>query len=327
MKAVVGESLGAFENYSIMEIDCSAPAAGEVQIEVRRAGVTFVDALIAAGRHQAKVGLPFIPGNEVSGIVSAVGAGVTRFTVGDRVACSGVGGKFAETVNALEAATVRLPDSMSFDEAAVFFGSYCCSYHALVQGASLRPGETVMVMGAAGAIGNSAIQVAAALGARVLASASTEEKRAAALRAGAAAAIDSNSPQWRAQVRELTGPQGLDVVVDPVGGTATERAFRALGLGGRHLVIGFAAGSIPALPCNLPLLKGASLIGIELSKFSQRFPQLSAANDNALVELYSRGALKASRIAHPFPFERFGDALRLAESGQSFGGIVLRVRA
>lgn len=328
MKAVVG-SLGSLENYGIMEVDCPVPAAGEVQIEVRRAGVTFVEALIATGRHQnrVKVPLPFIPGNEVSGIVAAVGAGVSRFEVGDRVACTGVGGKFAETVNAPETATVRLPDSMSFDEAAVFFGSYGCSYHALVQGAALRPGETVLVMGAAGAIGNAAIQIAGALGARVLASASTAEKRAAALRAGAFAAVDSNSPEWRAQVDELTGSRGIDVVVDPVGGKATERAFRALGLGGRHLIIGFAAGSIPSLPCNLPLLKGASLIGIELSKFTQRFPELSAANDRALVELYVRGALKASQVAHVFPFERFRDALRLAESGEGFGGIVLRVRS
>lgn len=327
MKTVIGTSLGDFENYSIVEIDCPVPAAGEVQIEVQRAGVTFVDALIASGRHQGKVALPFIPGNEVSGIVVALGAGASRFAVGDRVACTGVGGKFAELVNAREAATIRLPDAMSFDEAAVFFGSYCCSYHALVQGASLRSGETVLVMGAAGAIGAAAIRIAVALGARVLASASTAEKRAAALRCGAFAAVDSNSPEWRAQVRELAGPQGLDVVVDPVGGTATERAFRALGLGGRHLVIGFTSGSIPSLPCNLALLKGASLIGIELSKFTQRFPELSAANDCALVELYARGSLKASQVAHVFPFERFADALRLAESGEGFGGIVLRIRS
>lgn len=320
-------ALGDFENYSIQEIDCPAPSEDEVQIEVMRAGVTFVDALIAAGRHQTKVALPFTPGNEVSGVIVAVGAGVSRFKVGDRIACTGVGGKFAEIVNAREAATVRLPDSMSFDEASFFLGSYCCSYHALVQGASLKPGETVLVMGAAGAIGNAAIQIATALGARVLASASTAEKRAAAIDAGAFAAVDSNSPQWREQVRMHTGPIGLDVVVDPVGGEATERAFRALGLGGRHLMIGFASGSIPSLPCNLPLIKGASLIGIELSKFTQRFAALSAANDQALVELYERGALKASRIAHAFPFERFGDALRLAESGKGFGGIVLRVRA
>jgi len=327
MRAVVASTLGPIENYSIMEIDCPTPAEDEVQIEVKRAGVTFVDALIASGRHQTKVALPFIPGNEVSGLVVAVGAGVSRLKVGDRVACTGVGGKFAELVNTREASTVRIPDSMSFDEASVFLGSYCCSYHALVQGALLKPGETVLVMGAAGAIGNAAIQIATALGARVLASASTPEKRAAAMRAGAFAAVDAHSPQWRDQVRQLTGLSGLDVVVDPVGGKATEQAFRALGIGGRHLMIGFASGSIPSLPCNLPLIKGASLIGIELSKFTQRFAALSAANDQALVELYQRGALKASRMAHVFEFGRFGDALRLAESGKGFGGIVLHVRA
>jgi len=327
MRAVVAMALGDFENYSIKEIDCPAPSEDEVQIEVIGAGVTFVDALIAAGRHQTKVALPFTPGNEISGVIVAIGAGVSSFKVGDRVACTGVGGKFAEMVNAREASAVRIPDSMSFDEASVFLGSYCCSYHALVQGASLKPGETVLVMGAAGGIGNAAIQIATALGARVLASASTAEKRAAAIDAGAFAAVDSNSPQWREEVRMHTGPLGLDVVVDPVGGAATERAFRALGLGGRHLMIGFASGSIPSLPCNLPLIKGASLIGIELSKFTQRFATLSATNDQALMELYERGALKASQIAHAFTFEQFADALRLAESGEGFGGIVLRVRA
>lgn len=326
MKAVLGRSLGPFENYSIEDVDIRAPAPGEVQITVHAAGVTFVDALIAGGRHQVKVELPFIPGNEVSGQVSAVGAGESRFKAGDRVACTGVGGKYAQTVNAPQAATVRLPDAMSFDQAAVFFGSFGCSYHALVQGAALRPEETVLVMGAAGNIGYAAIQVALALGARVLASASTAEKRAAALLAGAHAAVDSNAPDWRAQVRAWTGDRGLDVVVDPIGGAATERAFRALGLGGRHLIIGFASGPIPSLPCNLALLKGASLIGIELSKFQSRFPDLAAANERALVELFTRGAIQAPSIAHPFAFERFADALGLAASGTSFGSIVLRVR-
>ena len=326
MRAILGRALGPWDNYEIGAWDCGAPGAGEVQVEVHSAGVTFVDALIASGRHQVKVPLPFIPGNEVAGVVVALGAGVTRFAVGDRVACVGVGGKYAEHINVRDAAALRVPERMSFDEAAVFRGGYGCSYHALAQGASLRPGETVLVLGAAGAVGLAAVQIAAAMGARVLASASSEAKRQVALRAGAHAAIDTHANDWRAQVRDWTDGRGLDVVVDPVGGEATERAFRALGLGGRHLVIGFASGSIPSLPVNLALLKGASLIGIELSKFERRFPELAAANDRALVELYSRGAISAPPIAHRFAFARFREALALAATGQSAGSIVLQIK-
>lgn len=326
MRAVLGSALGPWDNYEIGAWDCGAPCAGEVQIEVYSAGVTFVDALIASGRHQVKVALPFIPGNEVAGVVVARGEGAARFALGDRVACVGVGGKYAERINVRESAALRVPERMSFDEAAVFRGGFGCSYHALAQAANLRAGETVLVLGAAGAVGLAAVQIAVAFGARVLASASSDAKRQVALRAGAHAAIDTHADDWRAQVRDWTGGRGLDVVVDPVGGDATERAFRALGIGGRHLVIGFASGTIPSLPANLALLKGASLIGIELSKFEQRFPALGAANDRALVELYSRGAISAPPIAHRFAFARFREALALAATGQSAGSIVLQIK-
>ncbi len=326
MRAVLGSALGPWDNYAIAPWPCAAPAAGEVQVEVVSAGVTFVDALIASGRHQVKVALPFIPGNEVSGVVVAVGDGVTGFAPGDRVACVGVGGKYAERINVPAAAALRFPDRMSFDEAAVFRGGFGCAYYALNQAGGVKAGESVLVLGAAGAVGQAAVQIAAAMGARVLASASSADKRALALRSGAHAAIDTQADDWRAQVRDWTGGRGLDVVVDPIGGTATERAFRALGIGGRHLVIGFASGSIPALPVNLALLKNASLIGVELSKFEQRCPELAAANDRALVELYQRGAITAPPIAHRFPFERFAEALTLAATGKSAGSIVLQIK-
>jgi NADPH2:quinone reductase len=326
MKAVLGHALGPWANYEITEWACGQPGTGEIQVDVYSAGVTFVDALVASGRHQVTVPLPFIPGNEVSGIVVSLGSGVTRFGVGDRVACVGVGGKYAERINVREGAALRVPERMSFDEAAVFRGGYGCSYHALAQGAKLQERETVLVLGAGGAVGLAAVQIAAAMGARVLASASSEDKRQVAVRAGAHATIDTHSEDWRAQVRDWTEGRGLDVVVDPVGGDATERAFRALGLGGRHLVIGFASGVIPSLPVNLALLKGASLIGIELSKFESRFPELGAANDRALVELYSRGAISAPPIAHRFEFTRFSEALALAATGKSAGSIVLQIK-
>ena len=347
-----GHALGPWQNYEIAVLDCAPPAVGEVQVEVHSAGVTFVDALIASGRHQVQVPLPFIPGNEVSGVVVALGAGVTCFATGDRIACVcvcvcacvGVGGKYAERTNVRETAALRLPERMSFDEAAVFRGGFGCAHHALTQAARLQPGETVLVLGAAGAVGLAAVQlaVAAAMAARVLVSASSEEKRRVALRAGTHAAIDTHAEDWRAQVRDWTEGRGLDVVVDPVGGAATERAFRALGLGGRLLSIGFASGTIPSLPVNLALLKGASLIGIELSKFEQRFQELAAANDRALVTLYNRGSISAPLIAPPiapsiapsipppiarrFAFKHFRDALTLAATGQSAGSVVLQIK-
>lgn len=326
MKAVVGRALGPLENYTLEPWDCPAPAPGEVQVDVHAAGVTFVDALIATGRHQMQVPLPFIPGNEVSGVVRDVGPGVTSVTPGDKVACVGVGGKYAQRINVPEAAALKLPAAMDFDEAAVFRGSFECSYHALVQGAQVRPADKVLVLGAAGAIGLAAIQVARALGARVLASASSQAKREVALRAGAHAAVETGAHDWRAQVREWAGPDGVDIVVDPVGGAATERAFRALGMGGRHLAIGFASGTIPALPVNLALLKGASLVGIELSKFERRFPTLAASNRHALLHLYLRGAITAPRIAHRFRLDQYREALALAATGSSAGSIVLDMR-
>ncbi len=328
MRAVVGRELGPPERYALEPVDdLPAPGPGEIQLRVHAAGVTFVDALIAEGGHQRHVPMPFVPGNEVAGTIAAVGAGVSRFAAGDRVNAIGVGGKYAERANVPESAALPIPDSMSFEQAAVFRSGLGCAYHSLVQGAALRAGEAVLVLGAGGGVGLAAVQLARALGARVLASASTPEKRALALRAGADAAIDTQAEDWRAQVRAWAGESGLDVVVDPVGGAATERAFRALGLFGRHLMIGFASGEIPKLPANLPLLKSASFIGIEQTKFEARYPGLAAANDRALFSLYARGAIQPPPIAHRFALEEFGEAMRLARSGRSAGSIVLQVLA
>jgi|LauGreStaDraftv2_3_1035109.scaffolds.fasta_scaffold22988_2 NADPH2:quinone reductase len=326
MKVIIGHKLGQFEDFSIQNLSCPEPLAGQVQVEVHCAGVTFVDALIASGRHQVAVDLPFIPGNEVSGVICGLGQGAEKFSVGDRVACVGVGGKYAEVINVTESSVLKIPDSLPFAEASVFRGGFACAYHALVQGSGLSSGDRVMVMGAAGAVGLAAVQIAAALGARVMASASSLEKRELALRYGAEIAIDSHSENWREQVRQWTAGCGLDVVVDPVGGDATERAFRSLALGGRHLVIGFASGVIPSLPINLALLKGASLIGIELSKFEKRFPVLATANEQALLQLFLRGAIQAPPIAHHFQIEEFRQALSMAATGNSVGSIVLQIR-
>lgn len=325
MQAVVGRELGSPDRYALERLDLPPPAAGEVQLRVHAAGVTFVDALMAEGGHQRHVPLPFVPGNEVAGVVQATGPGVSRLAAGVRVNAIGLGGKYAQLCNVPEAAALEIPASMSFEQAAVFRSGFGCAYHALAQGARLACGESVLVLGAGGGVGMAAVQLARVFGARVLASASSGEKRALALRAGAHVAIDTQADDWRAQVKAFAGEAGVDVVVDPVGGPFTERAFRTLGWFGRHLMIGFATGEIPKLAANLPLLKGASFIGIEQTKFEARFPALSAANDRALFALYERGMIDAPPIAHRFALQDFREALKLARSGRSAGSIVLRM--
>jgi NADPH2:quinone reductase len=215
-----------------------------------------------------------------------------------------------------------IPDAMAFGEAAVFRVSYASSYYGLVQRAGLQPGETVLVLGAAGAVGIAAIQLAKVLGARVIASASSEAKRALARECGADETVESGAADWRDQIKALTGGRGVDVVVDPVGGSALEPAFRSLAWRGRHLVIGFAGGEIPRLPVNLALLKGASLVGVDHRQFCLFEPETAAANEQRLFELYEQGALKPA-IAERYPLDRFADAMRSAQSGRAAGRVIV----
>ncbi len=217
-----------------------------------------------------------------------------------------------------------IPDAMSFEQASVFRVSYATAYHALVQRARLKAGEVLCVLGAAGAVGYASIQIGKALGATVIASASTKEKRDFALSGGADHAIDSNADDWRAQVKEASGGHGLDVVIDPLGDRFTEPAFRSLAWNGRHLVIGFAAGQIPKLPTNLALLKGASLIGVDIRQLGIFEPEMSEANIPALFDLYTAGHLRPP-VASIYPLDRFADAMHEAKAGQSAGRVVIRM--
>lgn len=325
MKAVVARTLGSPETFALEDVDPPAPGPGELRIDVYVAGVSYVTALVAAGRYQVKPPLPFTPGGEFAGVVAATGPGVTGFAPGDRVIGSGFGGGFAEAAIIPAAAALRLPAGMSFETAAVFRVAYGTAYHALVQRAALRPGETLLVLGAAGSVGEAAIQVGKALGARVIGSGSTYEKRRAAAAAGADDMLDSHALDWRDQVKRLTGNRGVDVIFDPVGGAITERAFRSLGWGGRHLVVGFAAGSIPALPANLALLKGAALVGVDYRQFRELEPEREAANLAALFELHASGKLSPT-IGRIYPFNEFAAALRAASENGPPGRILLRVR-
>ncbi len=322
-RAVIGEQLGPVGNYALREHDPGAPGPGGVRIGVRAAGISYVDVLVSRGEYQIKPPLPFIPGSEFAGVVEAVGDSVGDLAPGNRVMSSGFGVAFAEAAIVPAKLVRAIPDAMGFAEAACFRVSYATAYHALVQQGQLKPGEKVLVLGAGGAVGQAAIQVTKALGGIVIGSASSAEKRALALSAGADHVVDSRSPDWRDAVKAACGGERTDIVVDPVGGEATEAAFRTLGWAGRHLVIGFVAG-IARLPTNLALLKGAHLIGVDIRQFGEKHPDIAERNLGALFDLYRQGRL-VPHIAKRYPIADFAEAMDEAFAGQTAGRIVLEM--
>lgn len=298
MRAVLVEAFGPVEALSVKNAPTPEPGKGEVRIAVKAAGVGFVDALIAEGKYQVKPPLPFAPGGEYAGVVDAVGEGVTHLKPGDRVIAGGFSGGFAEFAVTNAGGALPIPDAMRFDQAAMFRTNFATALHALQDRAAIQPGETLLVLGAGGGTGTAAIAVAKLLGARVIGGASSAAKRDAAKAAGADETLDTSAADWREALKALA-PKGVDVVFDPVGGAATETAFRSLAWKGRHLVIGFAAGSIPALPINLALLKGASLVGVDIARFSFMHESAKAqANIRQLLDWFAEGrlALEPGRV-------------------------------
>jgi len=274
------------------ELPTPEPGPGEVLIGIRAASLNFPDLLIVQNKYQFKPPLPFVPGSEYAGVVSAVGEGVKHLRIGQHVAClSGTGGFGTHTI-ASTALCMPLPEGFAFTDAAAFIMTYATSHHALIDRAALRAGETVLVLGAAGGVGTAAIQIAKAAGARVIAAASTQEKCDVCRAQVADATINYRTQDLRAALKELTGGKGPDVVYDPVGGEFTEAAFRSIAWRGRYLVIGFAAGPIPSLPMNLPLLKGASIVGVFWGEFAKREPQANAAMLATLAQGYAGGRIK-----------------------------------
>lgn len=321
LRAVIANELGPPENYRLEEHDPGPPKPGEVRIAIAAAGISYVDVLTAAGNYQVKPPVPFIPGSECAGTIEALGDGVTGLAVGDAVVASSWGGLFADAAN-IPARSVRpAPQGLSLVEAAVFPVSYYTARYALVERAHVQAGETLLVLGAGGATGYAAIQLGKYLGARVIASASSEAKRALALAGGADIAIDARAEDWRDQVKAANGGKGVDVVFDPVGGAVTEPAFRSLGWNGRHLIVGFTGG-MATFRTNLPLLKGASLVGVDLRQFGINEPERAAANMEAVFALAGQGVLKPA-IAKSYALELFAEAMAEAASGSSAGRIVL----
>ena len=274
------------------ELPTPTPSANEVLIEIHAASLNFPDLLIVQNKYQMKPALPFVPGSEYAGVVRAIGADVTHLKVGQPVAClSGTGG-FATHTLAPAALCMPLPAGFPMVDAAAFIMIYATSHHALVDRAQLKAGETVLILGAAGGVGTSAIQIAKACGARVIAAASTDEKCALCTSIGADATINYSTGNLRDAVKTLTAGKGPDVIYDPVGGDYSEQAFRSIGWRGRHLVVGFAAGPIPSLPLNLALLKGASIVGVFWGDFAKREPKANAAMMVELAQWYGQGKIK-----------------------------------
>ena len=274
------------------ELPTPSPAAGEVLVEIKAASLNFPDLLIVQNKYQMKPALPFIPGSEFSGLVQAVGEGVRHLQAGQRVAClSGTGGFGTHSVVPARIC-VPLPDSFALVDAAAFIMTYATSHHALVDRAQLQAGETLLVLGAAGGVGTAAIQVAKAMGARVIAAASTDDKCALCKTLGADDTINYSTENLRETLKSMTAGKGPDVVYDPVGGDFAEPAFRSIAWRGRYLVVGFAAGPIPSLPLNLALLKGASIVGVFWGDYARREPQANAAMMAELAQWYAAGKIK-----------------------------------
>jgi len=274
------------------ELPTPQPGPGEVLIAIEAASLNFPDLLIVQNKYQMKPTLPFVPGSEYAGVVQAVGDGVQHLTPGQSVAClSGTGGFGTHTIASAKLC-LALPKDFSFVDAAAFIMTYATSYHALMDRAQLKAGETVLILGAAGGVGTSAIQIAKAAGAKVIAAASTDEKCALCTSLGADATINYQRENLREALKSLTDGKGPDVIYDPVGGEYTEPAFRSIAWRGRYLVIGFAAGPIPSLPLNLPLLKGASIVGVFWGELARREPQANQALMGALLAWYADGKIK-----------------------------------
>ena len=322
MKAVLCKQYGPPDSLAIEEVESPRPGANEVVVSMKAASLNFPDVLIIQNKYQFKPPLPFSPGSELAGVVKEVGPGVERFKPGDRVMAFTTYGAFAEEVKTEATRLIRLPQKMDFVTGAAFLLTYGTTDHALRDRAALSSGETLLVLGAAGGVGLAAVEVGKALGARVIACASTGEKLAVCRDHGADETINYATEDLRERIRALTGGRGADVVYDPVGGPYSESAFRSIAWRGRHLVVGFAAGEIPKLPLNLALLKGASVVGVFWGDFARREPARFAESVAQLARWYDEGRLKP-HVDETLPLASAREALKRMAERKVKGKLVL----
>lgn len=325
MKAVVCKELGPVEKL-VLEQDWQQPTAkpGEVIVEVKAASLNFPDTLIIEGKYQVQPPLPFVVGGEAAGVISELGEGVSHLNVGDEVIFIGSHGAFSEYVAVKASHVIPKPANTSFEQAAGVGMTYFTSHHALRQRANLQQGETVLVLGAAGGVGLTAVELAKQIGATVIAAASTQEKLDLAVSRGADFTINYSEQNLREQLKEITQGKGVDVVYDPVGGELAEQAFRSIAWNGRYLVIGFAAGDIPKLPLNLPLLKGASIVGVFWGAFTMQQPKVHRQNIEELWTWFAQQKLTPT-VTDVFELADFEKAFKHLAERRAKGKVVLKV--
>ncbi len=324
MRAVLCEQHGPPEALAVRDVPVPEPRPGEVLIRARAAAVNFPDCLIIQGKYQFQPPLPFVPGAEVAGEIAALGEGVEGLRVGMRVIGLAGHGCFAERVALPASAIVPIGEAMDHEEAAAFLLTYGTSHHALRQRARLQEGETLLVLGASGGVGLAAVELGKAMGAKVIAAASSDERLALCRDRGADEAVNYAQADLKQAIRELTGGRGADVIYDPVGDRFAEPAFRSIAWNGRYLVVGFAGGEIPRLPLNLPLLKGAAVIGVFWGAFTVREPETHRANIEELMRWHRDGRIRP-HISRRFPLAEAGAAIRWVMDRRAQGKIVLTI--
>lgn len=325
MKAVLCKAFGPPESLVLEEVASPVPAAGEVLVDVHAAALNFPDVLMIQGKYQSQPPFPFAPGGEIAGTVAALGDGVEGFEVGERV-FAGIGfGGFAEQVAVKARGLRRVPEGMSFQQASGISTTYGTSYYALKQRAALQPGETLLVLGAAGGVGLAAVELGRAMGARVIAAASSDEKLAVAREAGAHELVNYADGELKEKVKALTDGKGADVIYDPVGGALFDQVMRSINWYGRVLVIGFAAGDIPKVPINLILLKSCQVVGVFYGAWSARCPDEAAGNFREILELYREGRIKPL-VGAEYPLTEYAEAMRCLMERRAIGKVVVNVR-
>ena len=322
MRAVLCSAFDQPETLAVDTVADPASAADHVVIAVHAAGVNFPDALMVMGQYQVRPPLPFIPGGEAAGVIVEVGFGLNHLHVGQRVVAFTRTGAFAERLSAPASAVTPIPDALSFEIAATLPLAFGTAMHALIDRARLAPGDTLLVLGASGGVGLAAVMIGKALGARVIAAASTDDKLALCRAHGADEVINYTTESLRDRLKALTNGLGPDVICDPVGGDVTEPAFRSIAWGGRYLVIGFAGGAIPSLPLNLPLLKGASVVGVFWGAFEQREPAANARHLAQLMQWAVDGTI-VPVVSARYPLAQSAEALRAMLDRRVVGKVVV----
>jgi len=324
MKAVLCSAFTGAEDLRIGEIEEPRPASDEILIEVHAASVSFMDHLLVSGLYQMRPPTPFVPGSEAAGIVAEVGAKVTRFKPGDRVACGNWTGGYAERIIAKESKSVRLPAGVAFETAATVWHNYGTAYYALVERARAQRGEAVFVSGAAGGVGLAAVDLAGHFGLRVVAGVGSDDKAGLVRGYGVSDVINYRSEDLRERIKSITGGEGVDICFDNIGGTIFEQMTRLMKWGGRLMPIGFTSGEIPSVPMNLPLLKNYSIVGVFAGALAEKFPEQAMRINDTLAQLLAEGKIRP-HIDRVLPLEQVREAMRAVANRTVQGRIVLTI--